>query len=145
MRNRTLVTVFAALFVTCAGSMPADAQTNVRFVLDFLLQGQQSPFVLGRGGNAPIRVRWVKHRGPGDVKVADASPAVVADPAVKFTKQGDFSGKSTTTATFSAPGEYWVRGQFNDSTGDGGGGDQCCWTNVLVKVNIRAAGTPAAR
>jgi hypothetical protein len=95
------------------------------------------------GGNAPVRVRWVKHRGPGDVKVADASPAVTPDPSVTFSKPGDFSGKSTTTATFSAPGEYWLRAQVNDSTGDGGGGDQCCWTNLLVKVNVRAAGTAA--
>jgi NitT/TauT family transport system substrate-binding protein len=48
MRKGTLIAAFAALFVTCAGTMPANAQTNVRFVLDFLLQGQQSPFVLGR-------------------------------------------------------------------------------------------------
>jgi hypothetical protein len=64
---------------------------------------------------------------------------VTADPAVEklFTKPADFFGKATTTATFSAPGEYWVRGQINDNSGDGGGGDQCCWSNVLVKVTVR--------
>ena len=36
-----------ALLVTCATGASA-ATTDVRFVLDFLLQGQQSPFVLGR-------------------------------------------------------------------------------------------------
>ncbi len=48
MRTGSLIAALAALFATCAGIVPADAQTNVRFVLDFLLQGQQSPFVLGR-------------------------------------------------------------------------------------------------
>jgi len=50
MRFRAIVAALAALLLTpLAGVQPASAQsTNVRFVLDFLLQGQQSPFVLGR-------------------------------------------------------------------------------------------------
>jgi len=56
-----------------------------------------------------------------------------------FEKPGDFTGKATTTATFSEPGEWVLRGQLNDASGDGGGGDQCCWTNVHVKVNVRPA------
>jgi len=43
----------------------------------------------------------------------------------------------TIQETFSEPGEYWVRGQVNDASGDGGGGDQCCWTNVHVKVVVK--------
>ena len=99
----------------------------------------------GRGGNnAPIQITWVKQRGPatgGDVKFSDPKPTVVLDPEVAklFTKAGDASGKATTTATFSAPGEYVVRAQVNDASGDGGGGDQCCWTNVLVKVIVKPA------
>jgi len=50
-----------------------------------------------------------------------------------------FTGKATVTATFSAPGEYVVRGQVNDASGDGGGGDQCCWMNVHGKASVRAA------
>jgi hypothetical protein len=44
-------------------------------------------------------------------------------------------------ATFSEPGEYVLRAQGNDSTGDGGGGFQCCWTNAQVKVTVKAAQT----
>ena len=53
--------------------------------------------------------------------------------------KADFAagGKATATATFSAPGEYVVRVQVNDSSGEGGGGFQCCWTNVHVKVNVK--------
>jgi hypothetical protein len=45
-------------------------------------------------------------------------------------------GKATTTATFSIPGEYVLRLQANDQSGDGGGGFQCCWTNVHVGVTV---------
>jgi hypothetical protein len=96
----------------------------------------------GRGGlQDPIRVTWYKHRGPaGDtLKFDPVTPRVVADAdaAKMFAKPGDYSGKATTTATFSAPGEYWLRAQINDATGNGGGGDQCCWSNVLIKVTVR--------
>jgi hypothetical protein len=46
------------------------------------------------------------------------------------------AGKATVIATFSGPGEYILRAQSNDSTGEGGGGFQCCWTNAHVKVTV---------
>lgn len=76
----------------------------------------------------PISVLLTKFRGPGDVTFSDARPRPGAD------------GKFSVTATFSAPGEYVVRVQVNDRSGDGGGGFQCCWTNAHVKVNV-AGGT----
>ncbi|HET9215669.1 MAG TPA: hypothetical protein VFR18_01745 [Terriglobia bacterium] len=95
----------------------------------------------------PIRVTWYKHRGPaGDnLKFDPTTPMVVADPEVQkmFEKPGDYTGKATAMATFTEAGEYWLRAQINDATGNGGGGDQCCWTNVLIKVNVQAS--PAAR
>jgi hypothetical protein len=80
----------------------------------------------GRGGNqAPIRVTWSKFRGPGEVKFEPISPRIAAD------------GKATSSATFSSPGEYRVRAQVNDQSGDRGGGDGCCWSNVQVRVNVK--------
>jgi hypothetical protein len=79
----------------------------------------------GRGQAAPVTVTLSKFRGPGTVTFAQPRPAV----------QG---GQVSTTATFGAPGEYVIRVQANDSTGDGGGGFQCCWTNAHVKVLVRA-------
>jgi hypothetical protein len=89
-----------------------------------------------RGGRGafeipPVRMSWHKFRGPGDVTFAEASP--------KVDRAG--GGKTSTTATFNAPGEYILRGQVNDRTGEGGGGFQCCWTNVHVKVTVTAAST----
>ena len=46
-------------------------------------------------------------------------------------------GEMRTTVTFKAAGEYVLRVQANDQTGDGGGGDLCCWTNALVKVTVK--------
>lgn len=44
-----------------------------------------------------------------------------------------------TTATFDAAGEYIIRLQANDVSGEGGGGFQCCWTSVLLKVSVASA------
>ena len=59
---------------------------------------------------------------------------------MKFSEQrpkiGD-TGASSTTATFSLPGEYLLRAQANDQSGEGGGGFQCCWTNAYVKVTVK--------
>jgi NitT/TauT family transport system substrate-binding protein len=49
MRTRTIIAATLLLLVAYAAAVPARAQAaDVRFVLDFLLQGQQSAFVLGR-------------------------------------------------------------------------------------------------
>ena len=47
-----------------------------------------------------------------------------------------FSGKATTTATFSEPGDYMLHVTANDYSGAGGGGEVCCWTTALVKVTV---------
>jgi hypothetical protein len=85
--------------------------------------GVRAPEAGGRGGRGAT-FSWSKFRGPGNVNFANARPTVEND------------GKASTTATFSAPGEYIIRGQANDATGEGGGGFQCCWTNVHVKVVV---------
>jgi len=78
-----------------------------------------------RRTDPPVTVTWDKYRGPGDVTFEKAAPAVDAK-----------DGKATTTASFSMPGEYLLRVQSNDTTGEGGGGFQCCWTNVYVRVTV---------
>lgn len=78
-----------------------------------------------------IQVIWKKYRGPGDVTIADETIALVTGgDAKKFVE-------AKTTATFSAPGTYWLRAQVNDSSGNGGGGDQCCWTSAHIVVNVK--------
>jgi hypothetical protein len=78
-----------------------------------------------------IQVIWRKYRGPGDVKIANET--------INLENGGDAKKfvEAKTTATFSAPGTYWLRAQVNDSSGNGGGGDQCCWTTAHVVVNVK--------
>jgi hypothetical protein len=83
----------------------------------------QNPAVAAR--TPRLAQSWHKHRGPGDVTFSEQRPKIADD------------GKSTTTATFSAAGEYVLRAQANDNSGEGGGGFQCCWTNAYVKVTIK--------
>jgi hypothetical protein len=86
--------------------------------------GVRAPEAGNRGGGTPVTISWSKYRGPGAVTFSNARPPLEAE------------GKVTTTATFATPGEYILRAQANDSTGQGGGGFQCCWTNVHVKVSV---------
>jgi hypothetical protein len=86
------------------------------------------------GGNARERaarpdlaLSWSLHRGPADVAFGNSKPAI--------DKTAD--GKTATTATFTAPGDYILRVQANDVSGEGGGGFQCCWTNAHVKVTVK--------
>jgi hypothetical protein len=77
---------------------------------------------------------WSLFRGPGAVKFDNARPPIDLD----------HDGKATAMATFTVPGHYVLRLQANDSTGDGGSGFQCCWTNVHVGVTVTPSpsGTP---
>jgi hypothetical protein len=79
----------------------------------------------------PLAVSWHVFRGPGAVKFDPVAPRVDIPN----------DGKATTTATFSAPGDYTLRLQGNDSTGNGGGGFQCCWSNAYVVVSVKPAAT----
>jgi hypothetical protein len=82
----------------------------------------------------PVTVRWSKYRGPGNVTFAKERPEVEKTES-KDTTAG-FSGKATTTATFSEVGEYVLHIVANDYSGEGGGGFQCCWTTGQVRVSV---------
>jgi hypothetical protein len=77
-------------------------------------------------GESPVNAAWSKFRGPGTVAFANPRPPL--DKA---------DGTFTTQATFSVPGEYLLRVQATDVSGEGGGGFQCCWTNALVKITVK--------
>jgi len=89
------------------------------------------------GAQAPPRRPRVstivsKYRGPGDVRFADSTPDI--DPKTNM---------ASTTATFTLPGEYFIRIEGNDSSGVGGGGFQCCWSTAYIKVNIKGGASTA--
>jgi hypothetical protein len=88
-------------------------------------------FGRGAGPQPDITVAWKIHRGSAPVKFADE--------VIRLFNGGDTEKvmEATTTATFSVAGDYMLRAQVNDNSGDGGGGEQCCWTNALVKVTVK--------
>ena len=95
----------------------------------------------GSGSNAPLRnppppvtIHWSHYRGAGKVTFDKARPDMeklaggnVGEP---------FRGRFSTTAKFSEPGEYLLHMTANDYSGDGGGGEVCCWTTAVVKVTV---------
>ena len=81
----------------------------------------------GRGFAAKVAtVSLHKFRGPGKVTFDKGR--------VPVNNQGDMISIG---AKFDAPGDYLLRVQANDESGEGGGGFQCCWTNTYVKVTVR--------
>jgi hypothetical protein len=92
------------------------------------------------GNNAPQRnpppavtLLWSKYRGPGPVTFDKTKPELEKIPASDVA----FSGKGTTTAKFTEPGDYLLHVTANDYSGPGGGGEVCCWTTALVKVAVK--------
>jgi hypothetical protein len=81
-----------------------------------------------KAGDAPVTIFWSQFRGPAAVTFSAPKPPV-----------DKTDGRASTTATFSAAGDYILRAQANDVSGEGGGGFQCCWTNALVKVVVKGS------
>jgi hypothetical protein len=85
----------------------------------------------GAGPQPEVVVIWTKYRGPGWVSIDDER--------IELRNGGDPTKvmQAETEAWFDRPGEYWLRAQVNDNSGDGGRGEQCCWTTAHVKVNVK--------
>ena len=102
----------------------------------FVADDAKVPLAAFRPRTTPVTVAWSKFRGPGTVTFENETPKVEkAD--FKAPPPAVFTGKATTTATFSEPGEYVLRIQANDWSGEGGRGFQCCWSNAHVKVTVK--------
>jgi len=71
-------------------------------------------------------VSFHKFRGPGKVTFDKGRIPVDQEGAM-----------ISAAATFDAPGDYLLRVQANDESGEGGFGFQCCWTNTYVKVTVQ--------
>jgi len=97
-------------------------------------RGAAAAALAGRGAGGPpsdVTIVWTKFRGPGEVTFSQQRVPV------RLKGNYDVFEKAETTATFSAVGEYILRATANDASGDGGGGDQCCWTTAHVKVTVK--------
>jgi hypothetical protein len=82
----------------------------------------------------PVTVFWTHYRGAGKVTFDKDRPEMQKLAGGNIGEP--FRGKYSTTAKFSAAGEYLLHLTVNDYTGDGGGGEICCWTTAIVKVTV---------
>ena len=106
--------------VKAADHVPAeDAPTTLT------LTATDDGLPMRRGEPIGMTVLWAKYRGPGDVHFSAAEAKVV-------------NGKTTTTASFTEPGEYILQAVVDDGSGETAGnfGYHCCWTNAQVKVTV---------
>lgn len=94
------------------------------------------------GTNAPllktpqlVELVVAKYRGPGKVTVGKGHKEITTTKGGKT--QEPFEGKTSTTLTFSDPGEYVVHVTANDLSGPGGGSSGCCWTTAMVKYSVK--------
>lgn len=71
-----------------------------------------------------LTVRWRKFRGPAE--------GVVTFSAARASVSG---GEVSTSATFSAPGEYVIQAVIDD--GSLLSGTYCCWVNTELKVTVK--------
>ena len=100
---------------------------------------------------------WSKHQGPGEVEFTrhESSP-IPEEPDTpgggggggvpgasrpgpeSITVPDDVQSTVRVVATFSEPGEYMLRAQVDNwRAPDSSSRDQCCWTNVYVRVSVR--------
>lgn len=91
-----------------------------------------------------VTIAWSMFRGPGEVKFDKERPTVEKT-EFKAPQGSVFTGKATTNATFSDPGDYILKVVANDFSGDGGRGFQCCWSNAYVRVSVKGTASSGAR
>src|SRR6195256_4074556 len=79
-----------------------------------------------RGEPVGMTVIWAKYRGPGAVTFAAPQSRVSG-------------GGSSTSASFSEPGEYVLQAVVDDGSGESAGnfGYHCCWTNAQVSITVK--------
>ena len=115
-----------AVSSTYTGTVNQPVPINV-WVEDPKAPGGPETGPTGRGSSSFVAtVSFHVFRGPGKVTFDKTR--------IPVQKQGDMV---SVAATFAAPGDYLLRVQANDESGEGGGGFQCCWTNTYVKVTVQ--------
>jgi hypothetical protein len=134
---------FQGPIATVAKALPRSAAVGVPMPLSVWTDDDA---LYSTGTNAPMTNAAVpvnftvsKYRGPGQVTVADERPKVETLKGGKPLEP--FSGKTSTTVTFSEPGEYLLHVTANDYSGNGGGGSICCWTTVIIRVAVTGSAT----
>jgi hypothetical protein len=123
---------------TLATAISKTATVNTPMPLELFAEDDA---LYSSGTNAPmskvpaiVEATVAKYRGPGTVKVEGLHEFTT----IKGGKPMEpYAGKSSGTVTFSAPGDYVVHVTLNDFSEKGGGATGCCWSNAMIKVNVK--------
>lgn len=107
-------------------SLPLWAEDDAKYS-----SGSNAPM---RNPPPPVELVWTKYRGTGQVTFDKAEPKFDVTKGGKVNEP--FAGKATTTAKFSEAGEYILHLGATDYSGFGGGGEVCCWTTAMIRVNV---------
>ena len=129
--------------ITTAKALDRTATVGTPMTLDLWIDDDAR---YSSGGNAPMNgsrppatLTISKYRGPGAVKIAE--PRAKVETLKGGKPMEPFSGKASTTVTFSEVGDYLLHVTANDFSGNGGGGSGCCWTNAIVRVAVSGSNT----
>jgi len=82
----------------------------------------------------PVNLTWAQYRGPAEVKFENPKPKLEVLKGGKVDEP--YEGKGTSSASFAEAGDYFLQLTANDYSGNGGGGEVCCWTTAMVKVTV---------
>lgn len=123
------VTGVSATYAAAVGE-PLELKASAR---DEPLTNPPPPRRRGRP-RPPLTLTWRLYRGPAEV-IFESGAEDGTNGRHEFP---DVTGGETVTwATFTEPGDYRLMVTANDVSGNGGGGDQCCWTTAFVDVTVR--------
>jgi len=107
--------------ITSADHLSTGVGTPLELAVSAQDQGERDP--------APLNMIWQMHQGTGTVEF---EPRVLTRLG-----GGGEEVRGVTTATFSEPGEYVLRVRVDNFTAsDSRFGNQCCWSNGFVRVNV---------
>jgi hypothetical protein len=98
---------------------------------------ESNPVPEGRGGRGGGAAAAADPDDPDDPDAPPAGGRGNAPPPPQQINLAEGRGTAQVYVTFGTPGEYVMRAQADQfSVPDSSSGDQCCWTNGYVRVNV---------
>lgn len=127
------------------------AGTPVTLAVNVMDPSERDPADPRFGEPLGVGVKFSHYQGVGVVEFAHHESTVIPEPPDENDRRfrfytppepGDITvegsqGIARVIATFSEPGQYMIHVKVNNfKAPDSSNGDQCCWTNVIMRVNV---------
>jgi len=109
-----------------SGTGPFGAKTNIKAAAGMPVTVKYKVTDDGKAlpqkRNIGVTLNWIRYRGPGAVKIADATKSLA-----------NGNGEAAITATFAEPGEYVLRVEASDTEIHD---FHCCWSNGYIHASV---------